>query len=98
MCEAGRHFKPDIKRGGVYGTFIPDESDGIPASGKRKTRFTRNSCGILEGESATRGETIKFKTNVGSSSGAPAQDHYTYDTGVRVVDNEFLKDPTDYRI
>lgn len=87
-CSTGSgKFRTQLKQG--YGVFIPNEGDGVPASGKRRTRFSRNNLGILEGETANRGETIKFKQEYGSSSGAPGQDHYKYEMGTKVVDNEF---------
>ncbi|CAD7942920.1 unnamed protein product [Amoebophrya sp. A120] len=82
VCAQGADYKKDRN-------FVPDESDNVPAAGKRKTRFTRNDVGILKGEVAKRGESILNKTDVGASNAAPNQDHFTYEKGTRVVDGEF---------
>merc|ERR1711977_799146 len=83
---AGGQLRTEKRRG--IGVFVPDETDGVPASGKRLTRFAKNNLGILEGELADRGETIRFKQAEGGSCGAPGQDHYRYETGLEVVDWE----------
>lgn len=67
----------------------PDELDGVPAAGKTKTRHEsqprawagKNSLGLLTGEHAKRGESIKYKQAHGASCGAPNQDHYFYPSG-----------------
>jgi len=86
-ASASGIMKKQLKQG--PGVFIPSEKDGVPASGKRRTRFERNNLGVLQGEFAQRGETIQFKQKAGGGSGAPAQDHYLFEKGVRVTDYEF---------
>ena len=69
--------------------------DGVYASGKRvypnRSGKIRNDLGILEMEHSicTRGESIKYKSALGAGNGAPMQDHYTYERGEKVTDNEF---------
>ncbi|CAD7926724.1 unnamed protein product [Amoebophrya sp. A25] len=86
------HFAQVCAQGPDYQktrNFVPDETDCVPAAGKRKTRFTRDDVGILKGEIRDRGESSQHKNTFGASSAAPNQDHYTYEKGTRVVDNEF---------
>lgn len=66
-----------------------DESDGVPAAGKTRTRFARNLLGMLEGSLAREGEAARHKLAHGASSGAPCQDHFFYPQGNEVVDAEF---------
>jgi len=88
IAEQGANFKRS-RRGGTD-IHIPDEADGVEAVGKRKTRsFGRHDLGILKGDTAAQGETASFKSSWGAASGAPAQDHFTYDQGMRVTDIEF---------
>lgn len=88
VAEQGADAKRS-RRGGTN-VHIPDESDGVDAVGKRNTRaFGRHDLGILKGDTAAHGEASTFKTTWGAASGAPAQDHYTYETGTRVTDIEF---------
>jgi hypothetical protein len=72
-----------------HNVFVPDESDLIPSAGKRRTRWAWNDLGILKGDQAHRGQADGFKTNEGQSCGAPMQDHFQFETGTRVTDNEF---------
>lgn len=67
----------------------PDESDGIPAAGKSKKRFERNLLGMLAGDLAREGESVQFWREHGASSGAPCQDHYCFERGPAIVDEEF---------
>merc|ERR1712080_796596 len=88
IAEQGVDFKRS-RRGGTN-IHIPDESDGVDAVGKRNTRaFGRNDLGILKGDTAAQGESATHKTDWGAASGAPTQDHFTYETGTRVTDIEF---------
>jgi hypothetical protein len=88
IAEHGVGFKRS-RRGGTD-IHIPDESDGVDAVGKRNSRANgRNDLGILKGDTAAAGESSAFKMEWGAASGAPTQDHYTYETGVRVTDIEF---------
>lgn len=80
-------LRTQLKQGN--GVFIPSEADGIPTAGKRRTRFERNDLGILKGEFAKRGETIQFKEKLGGGSGVLAQDHFLFEAGARVTNNEF---------
>jgi len=88
IAEQGANFKRS-RRGGT-GVHIHDESDGVEALGKRNTRsFGRNDLGILKGDTAAQGECSAHRTHWGAAQGAPAQDHFTYEQGVRVTDIEF---------
>lgn len=88
IAEQGANFKR-TRRGGTD-VHVPDEHDGVEAVGKRNTRsFGRNDLGILKGDTAARGEASSFKQSWGAASGAPTQDHYTYEQGTRVTDIEF---------
>merc|ERR1719382_1500664 len=70
-------------------THTIDESDGVPAAGKTKTRFEKNKMGMLEGNLAREGESARHKQAHGASSGAPCQDHFHYEQGIPIVDAEF---------
>lgn len=83
----GEAFKTSRRFG--HNAFVPDESDLIPTAGKRRTRWAWNDLGILKGDQAHRGQADAFKTPEGQSNGAPMQDHFQYETGTRVTDNEF---------
>lgn len=87
-CEEGPNFTR-ARRGGTN-VFVPDETDGIEAAG---TRFSRlhghHDMGILRGDTGSQGETSNFKTHEGSSSGAPAQDHFTFQHSREITDLEF---------
>lgn len=72
-----------------HNVFVPDESDRIAAAGKRRTRWAWNDLGILKGDQAHRGQADGFKTDAGQSCGAPMQDHFQFETGTRVTENEF---------
>jgi len=88
VTQNGTGFHRTIRGG--KDAFLPDESDGVlPAGTRRGTDGSYNDKGILRGDVGPRGSTSEFKTFVGSSSGAPAQDHYTYGTGTRITDLEF---------
>lgn len=88
ICEQGPGFKCLIRAG--PNVFIPDEQDGIPAAGKLRTRLGGfNDVGILKGQECSRGESIRYKDNVGSSHAAPTQDHYTFDTSTFATNLEF---------
>jgi len=77
------------KRGGA-GVFIPDETDGVLAAGTRVSRETGyGDKGILRGSCAYDGECSTHKTSWGCSSGAPGQDHFTFDATTRIVNLEF---------
>jgi len=87
-CEEGPNFTR-ARRGGTN-VFVPDETDGTEAAG---TRFSRlhghHDMGILRGDTGSQGETSNFKTHEGSSSGAPAQDHFTFQHSREITDLEF---------
>jgi hypothetical protein len=88
ICEHGPGFSR-CKRGG-HNLFIPDESDGVLAAGTRKSRqYGHHDKGILRGDCGSQGETSEFRTLNGASSGAPAQDHFTYHTGPDITNLEF---------
>eukprot|EP00933_Yihiella_yeosuensis_P054882 TRINITY_DN5346_c1_g2_i1.p1 TRINITY_DN5346_c1_g2~~TRINITY_DN5346_c1_g2_i1.p1 ORF type:complete len:391 (-),score=81.53 TRINITY_DN5346_c1_g2_i1:236-1357(-) len=65
-----------------------DESDGVEAAGKTKTRWERNRLGMLTGTVAKEGESAQHKTTHGRSSAAPMQDHYHYEQGNDAVERE----------
>lgn len=88
VAEQGANFKRS-RRGGSD-VHIPDEADGVESVGKRHDRtFGKGHMGILKGSTAAQGEAYSHKTTWGAASGAPAQDHFTYDSGTRVTDIEF---------
>eukprot|EP00746_Dinoflagellata_sp_MGD_P161284 gnl/MRDRNA2_/MRDRNA2_88373_c0_seq1.p1 gnl/MRDRNA2_/MRDRNA2_88373_c0~~gnl/MRDRNA2_/MRDRNA2_88373_c0_seq1.p1 ORF type:complete len:424 (-),score=87.99 gnl/MRDRNA2_/MRDRNA2_88373_c0_seq1:130-1401(-) len=88
ICEHGPGFARLIRSGD--NVFIPDESDGISAAGKIRTRFGgHNDLGILKGQECSRGESSRYKNDAGSSSGGPSQDHYTFDTSGFATEVEF---------
>jgi hypothetical protein len=88
VCEHGPGFRR-CRRGGTD-MHAPDEGDGVPAVGKRTTRATgHNDLGILKGWTAAQGESSNFKASHGASCGAPAQDHYMYESGSHITDIEF---------
>eukprot|EP00746_Dinoflagellata_sp_MGD_P094420 gnl/MRDRNA2_/MRDRNA2_37520_c0_seq1.p1 gnl/MRDRNA2_/MRDRNA2_37520_c0~~gnl/MRDRNA2_/MRDRNA2_37520_c0_seq1.p1 ORF type:complete len:420 (+),score=75.86 gnl/MRDRNA2_/MRDRNA2_37520_c0_seq1:104-1363(+) len=64
--------------------------DGIDPGGTLKTRLSEiNNFGILTGEWGRQGQTSNYKQPHGASCGAPAQDHYAYESGLFVTDQEF---------
>jgi len=85
VCEAGQGFRTLVKRDG----HIPSERDGVPAAGKRRTRWEKNDVGVLKGDIRHLGEGNLQKADYGASVTAPNQDHYLYETGKRIVDTEF---------
>lgn len=88
ICEEGPGFKR-LVRGGDN-VFIPDEKDGISTAGKIRTLWHGfNDVGILKGEECSRGESSRYKTKAGSSSGAPSQDHFSFDTSTFATTVEF---------
>jgi len=88
ICEHGPGFARLIRSG--ENVFIPDESDGIAAAGKLRTRFGgHNDLGILKGQECSRGESSRYKNEAGSSSGGPSQDHYAFDTSGFATEVEF---------
>jgi hypothetical protein len=85
----GNHAFRRMRRGGAD-AHLPDEGDGIAAAGTRKHRvFGSHHKGILTGDSGYKGESGTWKTDVGSSSAAPLQDHFTFEMGRAVTDVEF---------
>lgn len=66
-----------------------DESDGVTAAGKTKTKYEKNQLRMLEGNLAREGESARHKQVHGASSGAPCQDHFHFDQGIQIVDAEF---------
>jgi len=72
---------------------IPDETDGVQAAGKKKeksrSRVNYNHMGMLVGDHCKMGEAYRHKAPHGAGSAAPMQDHYFFDKGEAVVDNEF---------
>ena len=88
IAEQGADFKRS-RRGGTN-VHVPNEDDGVEAVGKRNTRsFGRNDLGILKGDTAAQGESAAHRTHWGAASGAPTQDHFTYELGTHVTDIEF---------
>eukprot|EP00931_Biecheleriopsis_adriatica_P080191 TRINITY_DN53544_c0_g1_i1.p1 TRINITY_DN53544_c0_g1~~TRINITY_DN53544_c0_g1_i1.p1 ORF type:complete len:468 (+),score=88.81 TRINITY_DN53544_c0_g1_i1:43-1404(+) len=86
-CEMGSEGRR-MQRGGPN-VHLHDESDGVAVAGTRKSkRHGHGDMGILREESH-RGESNDFKTGFGASSGAPAQDHFTFERGTAITDLEF---------
>lgn len=83
----GKRGAPDIS--------APCESDGVACAGKRSIRagphvVQHHDTGMLRRDGAAwNGESFLNRSSYGASSGAPVQDHYTYETGGRVTDVEF---------
>jgi len=71
----------------------PDENDGVEAAGKKKektrTHAKYNQMGLLVGDHCQVGEAYRHKQPHGGGSAAPLQDHYVYEKGNDVVENEF---------
>lgn len=88
VAEQGTGFKR-TKKGGPD-VHVPSESDGVPVAGTRVSRaHGYNDTGILRGDFASRGQASQFKTEHGTSTGAPVQDHYHFHAGREVTDVEF---------
>lgn len=88
ISEQGENFRKGRRGGG--GIHIPDESDGISAVGKRTSRLNgHGDFGILLGDTASQGESSRYKMGHGASCAAPNQDHYMFETGDRVTAMEF---------
>jgi hypothetical protein len=78
-----------MRRGGSC-AHLPDETDKIAAAGTRKHRVMgHHDKGVLRGEFGHRGESSGWKTDHGSSSAAPLQDHFTFDVGHAATNLEF---------
>lgn len=64
--------------------------DGADPGGTLKTRLSDiNDLGILTGTWGKEGQTSLHKQPHGPSSGAPGQDHHTFERGLFVTDQEF---------
>jgi hypothetical protein len=88
VCEHGPGFKRSVRSG--TDAHRPDVSDGVLVAGSRRSRVHgMGDIGTLRGDLASLGESAQHKTMVGSSCGAPGQDHYAFETGSRVTDLEF---------
>jgi hypothetical protein len=69
--------------------FLPDESDDVLSAGTRVHHIAgHHDKGILVGKRC-HGETGEHKTAIGCSSGAPGQDHYTFERNQRWPDLEW---------
>lgn len=78
------------KRGGAGVHLADHQADEAEAAGPRICRVNGHlDKGILKGDMASRGETSLFKNHHGSSSGAPAQDHFHLPKGTEVTTLEF---------
>jgi len=86
-CARGDGFRTARRLG--YDSHRLDESDGVVAAGKTKTRLERNCLGMLEGTLARDGEAVRYKALHGASSGAPCQDHFGFERGHAVTAREF---------
>eukprot|EP00435_Cladocopium_sp_Y103_P067440 s156_g30.t1 len=85
-----RSTKAALRRSGRNVHLPPDaETDGCGevAGTKHSRLFGYNDKGILQ-SARDRGEAQIYKNDVGASSGAPAQDHFTYEQGPEIVDVE----------
>jgi len=92
ISGGGGHEPADFLRcrKGGKDAHLPNETDGITPAGTRRHRDgTVNYKGMLCGEVASQGISMLNKSSLGAGSGAPAQDHYTFETGAKVVDMEF---------
>lgn len=88
LAEHGAGFRR-TRRGGSD-AHLHDPSDNVYPAGTRYSRADgHGDFGILRGDKAASGESAALRTYHGASSGAPAQDHFTYETGHRVTDVEF---------
>jgi hypothetical protein len=88
VAEYGPGFKRSV-RGGTN-VHIPDAADMVLAAGTRHSRLEgHGDVGILRGDTAAQGEASNYKTLHGASSAAPAQDHFTYQTGTHITNLEF---------
>jgi len=71
----------------------PDETDGTEAAGKKRektrTYAKYNQMGMLVGDHCQVGQAYRHKQPHGAGSAAPLQDHYFYEKGNDVVENEF---------
>lgn len=89
VCEGnaseGGNFRTMVQRG----DHVPDAHDGIEPAGTRRGRHHKFDIGVLRGDIRHRGESFENKSLWGASSGAPNQDHFTYETGFKVTDEEF---------
>lgn len=85
-CERGGPHH-SARRMGVNAHRI-DESDGVEAAGKTKSRFENKRLGMLAGTLAKEGEAWAHKRPDGRGSGAPMQDHYNYERGNDAVEAE----------
>lgn len=86
-----RSTKAALRRSGRNVHLPPDaETDGCgEVAGTRHSRlFGYNDKGILQ-SARDRGEAQIYKNDVGASSGAPAQDHFTYERGPEIVNLDF---------
>eukprot|EP00927_Polykrikos_kofoidii_P051248 TRINITY_DN45035_c0_g1_i1.p1 TRINITY_DN45035_c0_g1~~TRINITY_DN45035_c0_g1_i1.p1 ORF type:complete len:445 (+),score=41.11 TRINITY_DN45035_c0_g1_i1:122-1456(+) len=87
-AEHGPGFRRAVRGG--RNVHIPNRSDNVLAAGSRNSRILgHGDVGILRGVTATQGETANYKTELGANSGAPGQDHYTYETGANITNLEF---------
>lgn len=88
VAEHGPGFTR-TKRGGPD-VHLPDETDGVPVAGTRLHR-AEGYChkGILHGDVATSGESSGLRMEHGAGWGAPAQDHFLFETGHNVTNLEF---------
>jgi len=88
-------FGPGFHRGrrGGSDVHLLDESDGVPCAGTRIHARTGSyyDKGILAGAKAANGESSEHRTLHGASSGAPTQDHFLYESGFHVTNQEFPK-------
>lgn len=86
-----RSTKAALRRSGRNVHLPPDaETDGCGevAGTKHSRLFGYNDKGILQ-SARDRGEAQIYKNDVGASSGAPAQDHFTYEQGPEIVNLDF---------
>jgi len=86
-----RCTKPSLRRSGRNVHLpLPAQVDGCGevAGTKHSRLFGHHDMGILQ-SARDRGEAQVFKNEAGASSGAPAQDHFTYETGPEIVNLDF---------
>ncbi|CAE8614142.1 unnamed protein product [Polarella glacialis] len=85
-CEQGGPHHSACRMG--YDAHRIDESDGIEAAGKTRTRWEKKRLGILSGTVAKEGESYDYKRHDGHGSGAPCQDHFYFEVGNDAVERE----------
>lgn len=89
-CEAGKDAVRFRKGGPNAFVGSVNERDGVMVAGTKHSRtLGYGDIGVLRDDVALRGESFDYNNGIGASSGAPAQDHFTYEKGTAITDLEF---------